>query len=188
MKPRRPRGTRSKEVQTNNNHNNHNRVGQLPGFWSLGLGGSGSFGFRKFGQNTKTLKLAKVGLAKVGQHLKTLKLAKVGLAKVRQDHDWPKSVKNLAKVGLAKVGLAKVGHDRWAVSEPRTSRRREPVGVEIGIQGDRSLWTARQQLTRPKAVIGRVISCLGDRWPCLFEPPFCRDNMMLVIFAFLVGP
>ena len=37
---------------------------------------------RKFGQNTKTLKLAKVGLAKVGQ-----------------DHDWPKSVKKLAKVG-----------------------------------------------------------------------------------------
>ena len=30
----------------------------------------------------------------------------------RQDHDWPKSVKKLAKVGLAKVGLAKVGHDR----------------------------------------------------------------------------
>ena len=31
------------------------------GFWVFGL-----FGFRKFGQNTKTLKLAKVGLAKVG--------------------------------------------------------------------------------------------------------------------------
>ena len=58
----------------------------------------------KIGQNTKTLKLAKVGLAKVGQHSKTLKLAKVGLAKVGQDHDWPKSVKKLAKVGLAKVG------------------------------------------------------------------------------------
>ena len=66
----------------------------------------------KFGQNTKTLKLAKVGLAKVGQHSETLKLAKVGLAKVGQAHDWPKSVKKLAKVGLAKVGLAKVGHDR----------------------------------------------------------------------------
>ena len=66
----------------------------------------------KIGQNTKTLKLAKVGLAKVGQHSKTLRLAKVGLAKVGQDHDWPKSVKKLAKVGLAKVGLAKVGHDR----------------------------------------------------------------------------
>ena len=55
---------------------------------------------RKIRQNTKTLKLAKVGLAKVG-------------------HDWPKSVKKLAKVGqhsrtlkLAKVGLAKVGHVR----------------------------------------------------------------------------
>ena len=47
---------------------------------------------RKFAQNTKTLKLGKVGLAKVGQHSKTLKLAKVGLAKVGQDHDWPKSV------------------------------------------------------------------------------------------------
>ena len=33
---------------------------------SLGLG-FGLFGFRKFDQNTKTLKLAKVGLAKVGQ-------------------------------------------------------------------------------------------------------------------------
>ena len=29
------------------------------------------FGFRKFGQNTETLKLAKVGLAKVGQHQNT---------------------------------------------------------------------------------------------------------------------
>ena len=43
----------------------------------------GLFGFKKFGQNTKTLKLAKVGLAKVGQHLETLKLAK---------KSWPKSV------------------------------------------------------------------------------------------------
>ena len=34
----------------------------------------------KFGQNTKTLKLAKVG-----QHSETLKLAKVGLAKVGHD-------------------------------------------------------------------------------------------------------
>ena len=37
----------------------------------LCLWGLGFFGFRKFGQNTKTLKLAKVGLAKVG-------LARVG--------------------------------------------------------------------------------------------------------------
>ena len=49
------------------------------------------------GSNTKTLKLAKVGLAKVGQHPETLKLATVGLAKVGQAHDWPKSVKKLAK-------------------------------------------------------------------------------------------
>ena len=45
-------------------------------------------------------------LSKVGQHIKTLKLAEVG-----QAHNWPKSVKELAKVGLANVGLAKVGHD-----------------------------------------------------------------------------
>ena len=64
------------------------------GFGSLGLG---LLGFRQFGQYTKTLKLAKVG-----QHIKTLKLAKVGLAKVGQAHNWPKSVKGLAKVGLAK--------------------------------------------------------------------------------------
>ena len=32
-------------------------------------------------------------MAKVGQNSKTLKLAKVGLAKVGQDHDWPKSVR-----------------------------------------------------------------------------------------------
>ena len=57
--------------------------------------GSGLLGFKNLGQNTETLKLAKVGLAKVGQA-----------------HNWPKSVKELAKVGLAKVGLAKVGHDR----------------------------------------------------------------------------
>ena len=63
--------------------------------WSFVLGGFGPFGFRKFGQNTKTPKLAKVGLAKVGQHIKTLKLAK--------PTNWPKSVKELAKVGLAKV-------------------------------------------------------------------------------------
>ena len=62
---------------------------------SLGLG-FGLFGCRKFGPNTETLNLAKVGLAKVGQHSEALKLAKVGLA----------------KVGLAKVGWAKVGHDR----------------------------------------------------------------------------
>ena len=37
--------------------------------------------------------------------------AVVGLAKVGEAHNWPKSVKELAKVGLAKVGLAKVGHD-----------------------------------------------------------------------------
>ncbi len=47
----------------------------------------------------KTLKLAKIGMAKVGQHIKALKLAKVG-----QAHNWPKSVKELAKVCLAKVG------------------------------------------------------------------------------------
>ena len=45
---------RSPNQQQHHNNNNHTR---------------------KFGQNTKTLKLAKVGLAKVGQ-----------------DHDWPKSV------------------------------------------------------------------------------------------------
>ena len=53
----------------------------------FGLLGLGFLVFRKFGQNTETLKLAKVGLAKVGQA-----------------HNWPKSVKELA-------GLAKVGHD-----------------------------------------------------------------------------
>ena len=74
-------------------------LGSRPECKSLGLG-FGLFGFRKFDQNTKTQKLAKVGLAQIGQA-----------------HDWPKSVKKLAKVGmakvgLAKVGLAKVGHDR----------------------------------------------------------------------------
>ena len=39
-----------------------------------------------------------------GPNTKTLKLAKVGLAKVGQAQNWPKSVKELAKVGLAKVG------------------------------------------------------------------------------------
>ena len=34
-------------------------------------------GFRKFGPNIETLKLAKISLAKVGQHLETLKLASV---------------------------------------------------------------------------------------------------------------
>ena len=62
-------------------------LGSRSEYKSLGLG---FFWVQKCGQNTKTLKLAKVGLAKVGQHSETLKLA---------------------KVGLAKVGLAKVGHD-----------------------------------------------------------------------------
>ena len=44
---------------------------------------------QKIWQNTKTLKLAKVGLAKVGQHSKILKLAKVGLAKVGHDPSAP---------------------------------------------------------------------------------------------------
>ena len=74
---------------------------------SLGLV-VGLFGFRKFDKNTKTQKLAKVGLAKVGQHSETPRLAKVGLAKVGLAKDWPKSVKKMAKVGLAKVG-----HDRF---------------------------------------------------------------------------
>ena len=43
----------------------------------------GLFGFRKFGQNTKTLKLAKVGLAKVG-------LAKVG-------HDRKRAVEHMTR-------------------------------------------------------------------------------------------
>ena len=58
------------------------------------------------GQNTETLKLAKVGLAKIGhpnfgQNRSSkvgLGLAKVGLAKVGQIR--------MAKVGLAKVGLS----------------------------------------------------------------------------------
>ena len=50
---------------------------------------------RKFGQNTETRKLAKVGLAKVGQHSKTLKLAKVGLAKV--GHDQPDAAANFPR-------------------------------------------------------------------------------------------
>ena len=54
-------------------------------------------------------------MAKVGQNIKTLILAKVGLATVGQADCWPKSVKELAKVGLARVGLAKVGHDRVRV-------------------------------------------------------------------------
>ena len=33
------------------------------------------------------------------------------MAKVGQDHNWPKSVEKLAKVGLAKVGLAKVSQN-----------------------------------------------------------------------------
>ena len=43
------------------------------------------------------VKLAKVGLAKVSQHSEILKLSRLA-------HDWPKSVKKLAKVCLAKVG------------------------------------------------------------------------------------
>ena len=45
-------------------------------------------GSEKFGQNTRTLKLAKVGLATVGQHIKILKVAKVGLARVCLDKSW----------------------------------------------------------------------------------------------------
>ena len=51
-----------------------------------------------------TQMLAKVGqlrLAKIGQNF----LAKVGLAKVGQAHNWPKSVKKLAKIGLAALLL-----------------------------------------------------------------------------------
>ena len=59
------------------------RVGprRAPG---LGFRSSGCSGVwvlwvdNKFGQNTKTLNLAKVGLAKVGQNIKTLTLAKIG--------------------------------------------------------------------------------------------------------------
>ena len=42
----------------------------LPKFRVLWVFGVSAFGFRKFGQNTKTLKLAKVGLAKVAQDRK----------------------------------------------------------------------------------------------------------------------
>ena len=60
------------QPQNNNNDNKHNTT-------------TTTTTTTKIGQNTKTLKLAKVGLAKVGQHSKTLKLAKVGLAKVGHD-------------------------------------------------------------------------------------------------------
>ena len=79
--------TNNTNTHTNNNNNNN----------------------RKFGQNTKTLKLAKVGLTKVGQHSETLNWPK---------SVWPKSVKptigqsrskNWAKSDWQK--LAKVGHD-----------------------------------------------------------------------------
>ena len=40
---------------------------------------------------------------------------KVGLAKEGHAHSWPKSVKELAKVGLARVDLAKIGHDQNVV-------------------------------------------------------------------------
>ena len=62
--------------------------------------------------NNTTTTTTTTTTTKIGQNTETLKLAEVSLAKVGQDHDWPKSVKKLAKVGLAKVGLAKVGHDR----------------------------------------------------------------------------
>ena len=87
-----PTGT-NKHLQatTRNNNNNSNR---------------------KFGQNTKTRKLAKCGLAKCGQHLKTPILAKCGLTKCGHENKlakfgffWPNAV-------LAKCGLAKCGHDR----------------------------------------------------------------------------
>ena len=66
---------------------------------------------RKFGQNTKTPKLAKCGLAKCGQHFETLILARCALAKCGHENKlakfgffWPNAV-------LAKCGLAKCGHD-----------------------------------------------------------------------------
>ena len=78
-------GRWSREVRTSSNHNNHNhnnakprtwgREGPAPspkqglGFVFLGVGHNKTT--TKIGQNTKTLKLAKIGLAKVG-------LAKVG--------------------------------------------------------------------------------------------------------------
>ena len=67
-------GRWSKEVQTNNNHNIHNhnnakprtsgarRVGPEGSAPSPRVWGLGFLGFRKFGHNTETLKLAKVGL------------------------------------------------------------------------------------------------------------------------------
>ena len=36
------------------------------------------------------------------------------------------------------------------------------------VQGDRYLWPARQQLIRPKAVIGRIISGSRDKMTYLF--------------------
>ena len=74
-------------------------------FGSLGFG---LFGFTKFGQNTKTLKLAEVG-----QHIKTLKLAK---------SVWPKSVKPTIGQSRSSPQLAKVGHragqSRFGQSRP----------------------------------------------------------------------
>ena len=87
-----------------------------PGFRGLGLWG---FGFRS---QCRSLGFGLFGSRNFGQNTKTLKLAKVGLAKVGQAHNWPKSVKELAKVDLAKVGWAKVGRDRKTTSSLNCAR------------------------------------------------------------------
>ena len=63
----------------------------------------------------------------LAKNTKTLKLAKVGLVKVGQAHDWPKSVQKLAKVGLAEVGLAKS-----AMTEKSFQRGHVPWDAVVG--------------------------------------------------------
>ena len=111
------------------------------------------FLFRNFGQNTKTLKLAKVGLAKVGQHIETLKLAKVGLGKVRQAHNWPKSVK-----ALAQVGLAKVGHDRECGGRVDLLGRHRAACPRTGRLRSRAQGTERS-LARVCREAGAIVRC-----------------------------
>ena len=111
------------------------RVGPpLPGFrvwvcwvWgsgvNVGLWGLGFLGSQKFGQNTITLNLAKVGLATVGQHTKTLK---TGQSRFSQSRSSPL----LAKINQRadKVGLAKVGDSRLFASAFMPERRGTDAG------------------------------------------------------------
>ena len=78
-------GMWSKEVQTSNNHNKQPQQRQTQNKW-------GPEGPAHQQHTTTQHNNNNNNTSKFGQNTKTLKLAKVDLAKVGQDHDWPKLV------------------------------------------------------------------------------------------------